>query len=645
MKPKPAGSKRNRIILIYILGVVLPGFVLGYMAFRGIQSDEALREKQTRQELNLAAQDFFGLLYEDLDNTVAISEYISLTLQKDIELKLVQDQLLYLPDEFLDKPHSTDLSMLPDAGWDLEFIDQDYREAIRYHDKKIAEADDPHSIILSLFAKARLYRKLKEADNALEVYEKLIREYPEQFIGEMPALLASLSAQAEIYQMMGDSFAVSKTREQIRESLEHPNLNYNRQSFEMFYADQTDDLSEQIDRTNYLNKFLLNADDYLRNPSGQLVYLQNNGYRDLLISRVDSTTVEAFLIDLNAYFEGSILELIQKTDPDSSYLWTVKDDHNIILHSHFNHDDLPLFAFTFPAPLSGWKLELRKNPEALISSLFSSGRGMYITIFILLSLWLILGLIFTVYMLNQEIKLSRMKSSFISNVSHEFKSPLTSIQHMSELLKMKRVRTEEKKEEFYDSMIEQCEHLSHLIENVLDFSKMEEEVKAYTFEEVDIHELVGSLIHTQKERLAESGINIQFKSDTSLPPIKADKDSLRQVIYNILDNAQKYGSTEIRVLLSPIPDTRNLTPKASSEVISIQIADNGQGISDKDLPYIFDRFYRGDEKKTEGIKGSGIGLTIVKRIVEAHGGQIWAESRESEGTSFFVVLPHTQYQA
>ena len=205
---------------------------------------------------------------------------------------------------------------------------------------------------------------------------------------------------------------------------------------------------------------------------------------------------------------------------------------------------------------------------------------------------------------------------------------------MSELLKLRRVRTEEKKVEFYDSMIEQCEHLNHLIENVLDFSKMEEKVKAYQLEMTPITPLLTGMVGTQKDRLSESGIELDLHVLTQDLGISVDKDAIRQVVYNLLDNAQKFGSTIIMIKANQIID---IPPQ-----LEISISDNGMGISKRDLPYIFDRFYRGEVKKTEGIKGSGIGLTIVKRIIEAHGGSISVESEEGAGTKFLIKLPVNQ---
>ena len=387
----------------------------------------------------------------------------------------------------------------------------------------------------------------------------------------------------------------------------------------------------------------------MRTPTDQLIYLSKNGYRDLLVIHpLDSLSTKAELVDLNIFIQSRFDMLIGRVDEEQQYSWRAIDESENIVFDGVLADTDSYFSFPFPAPLSGWQIDLQVNPRAFLPTLFESGKGLYALIFALLAIWLILGLIFTVYMLNQEIRLSRMKTHFISNVSHEFKSPVTSIRHMSELLKLKRVRTDEKKEEFYDSMIDQCDHLGHLIENIMDFSKIEDEIKKYHFETINPTELIENMVNIHRNRISESGMELGFSATGDTQEIKADKDALQQVIYNLLDNAYKYGADGMKISVSlegrgqnteDISKIKDLSDKDQEGEIVLKVRDWGKGIPKQELPMIFDRFYRGDKKYTEGIKGSGIGLTIVKRIVEAHGGRIEVESTEGKGSVFTVILP------
>jgi signal transduction histidine kinase len=236
------------------------------------------------------------------------------------------------------------------------------------------------------------------------------------------------------------------------------------------------------------------------------------------------------------------------------------------------------------------------------------------------------------YTLNVELRLNKLKSEFISNVSHELKSPLTSIRMMTEMLHHNRVKTEERKSEYYSAMLEESEHLSHLIDNILDFSRMDDDRKKYDFTDLNLDELLLKFLESTRERLKEQGFDIRYDNPDKVPLIRGDRDTILQVFYNLIDNAIKFSGTSrvIDVTLSP----------RDNEIVFC-VKDFGIGISAKDQERIFDRFYRGDKPQKLGIKGSGIGLTIVKQIVEAHGGTIAIESEVGQGSKVTVRLPGT----
>jgi signal transduction histidine kinase len=243
---------------------------------------------------------------------------------------------------------------------------------------------------------------------------------------------------------------------------------------------------------------------------------------------------------------------------------------------------------------------------------------------------MVLGFVFIMYTLNVELRLNKLKSEFISNVSHELKSPLTSIRMMTEMLHHNRVKTEERKSEYYSAMLEDSEHLSHLIDNILDFSRMDDDRKKYDFIDLDLDDLLVKFLESTRERLPEPGFDIGYNRPERVPVIKADKNAILQVFYNLVDNAIKFSGTSKHIDISLIP--------VEDEIVFC-VKDYGIGISAKEQEKIFDRFYRGGEPQRLGIKGSGIGLTIVKQIVEAHGGTISIESEIGKGSMVTVRLP------
>jgi two-component system phosphate regulon sensor histidine kinase PhoR len=243
---------------------------------------------------------------------------------------------------------------------------------------------------------------------------------------------------------------------------------------------------------------------------------------------------------------------------------------------------------------------------------------------------MLLGFVFILYTLNVELRLNKLKSEFISNVSHELKSPLTSIHMMTEMLHHNRVENEERKAEYYSAMLEESEHLSHLIDNILDFSRIDEDRKKFEFIDLDLDKLTREFIKSIREMIRETGFEISYSCPNKVSVIRADRNAILQVLYNLVDNAIKFSGTSRKIDI-------NLVFKDNE--IQLSVKDYGIGISIKDQEKIFERFYRCRESQRLGIRGSGIGLTIVKKIVVDHGGYLSLDSRPGEGSMFTVRIP------
>jgi signal transduction histidine kinase len=336
------------------------------------------------------------------------------------------------------------------------------------------------------------------------------------------------------------------------------------------------------------------------------------------------------VIDFPIYLKSISDKLIQKLDPDSSMNVKIEDNNGQLVFSRVIAEGTSYLSFAFPENLPKEKLLLSENNPGFMATLFKAGSGIYLLIFILIVLFMLLGFVFIIYTLNTELRLNKMKSEFISNVSHELKSPLTSIRLMTEMLHHKRVETEERKSTYYSAMLEESEHLSHLIDNILDFSRIDDGRRKYDFTNLDLDELLMKFLESVRERLPEPDFEIRYNHPEHLPLIKADKSAILQVFYNLIDNAIKFSGTS-RVI--------DVSLSREDYEIVFSVKDYGIGIPVKDQEKIFDRFYRGDEPQKSGIRGSGIGLTIVKQIVEAHGGTIGIESKVGQGSKVTVRIP------
>jgi len=233
--------------------------------------------------------------------------------------------------------------------------------------------------------------------------------------------------------------------------------------------------------------------------------------------------------------------------------------------------------------------------------------------------------------LSRERQLGQLKSDFVSSVSHELRAPVASMRLMAENLETGAVTAESRRAEYHHLIAEECRRLSALIDNVLDFARIEQNRKTYDFAETDVAVLVRDAVQFMQPRAAERRQEVVCELQPIDPPPVCDGLALRQALINLLDNAMKFSpdGTAIRVLLGPV-DARRW---------KIAVRDEGPGIPAAEHEKIFARFYRlGSELRRE-TQGAGIGLSIVRHIAEAHGGTVSVASRPGAGAEFTLILP------
>jgi signal transduction histidine kinase len=244
-----------------------------------------------------------------------------------------------------------------------------------------------------------------------------------------------------------------------------------------------------------------------------------------------------------------------------------------------------------------------------------------------------IGSLLIVRSLNFELKLARQKTDFVSNVSHELKTPLTSIRMFSELLAEGRVTEPAKQRSYLNIITAEAARLTRLINNVLDFSRMESGEKKYNFTACDLAEIVRSTVATFRPHLEAN----RFKFDCEMPggpiPVQGDADALAQVIVNLLSNAEKYSNGSCEIIIQVVS---RQSPLAHVE---ISVLDRGTGVPPGSGEKIFEKFYRAHDSLSSGIQGSGLGLTIARQIARAHGGDVVYESRPGGGSRFILRLP------
>jgi two-component system phosphate regulon sensor histidine kinase PhoR len=200
----------------------------------------------------------------------------------------------------------------------------------------------------------------------------------------------------------------------------------------------------------------------------------------------------------------------------------------------------------------------------------------------------------------------------------------------AETLEMNRIGQEEKKREYYSTILQETERLTRLVNNILDFSKMEAGKKQYNMQEADLNEIVSALLETYAFHLQSEGFETMIQLQSPLPPFLADKESISEAIANILDNAIKYSDANKFI---------RITTDTTEKILFLEIEDHGIGITQEHHKKIFENFYRVSSGLVHNVKGSGLGLALVKHIVESHNGKVLLTSAVGKGSTFRLEFP------
>jgi signal transduction histidine kinase len=230
----------------------------------------------------------------------------------------------------------------------------------------------------------------------------------------------------------------------------------------------------------------------------------------------------------------------------------------------------------------------------------------------------------------RELAVMRLQSEFVSAVSHEFRTPLTSLRQLSETLNERRPLEDERRAKYYQALDRATNRLQKLVEGLLDFGRMESGAMVYRKQDLDASALVTSVVDEFQREAGDRGCRVELKTAGALPSIHADPEALGRAVWNLLDNAEKY---------SPECKTIQVDVEREGAGIAIRVRDRGLGIPAAEHREVLRKFVRGTSAHTTGIKGTGIGLAMVKHIVDAHGGSLRLESALGKGSTFSIVLP------
>ncbi len=240
------------------------------------------------------------------------------------------------------------------------------------------------------------------------------------------------------------------------------------------------------------------------------------------------------------------------------------------------------------------------------------------------------GIFLSYRSLNKELAVAKLKSDFVSNVSHELRTPLSLIRLYAETLELGRINNPSKYEEYYRIIRKESERLTALINNILDFSRIEAGKKEYEFRETNLSELVRTTLDSYRYQIEQNGFAFEQNIADDLPPVKVDREAIARSLLNLVNNAVKYSAKDKFLAV-------NMYRVNGS--VKLEVVDRGIGIPRAEQGKIFEKFYRACDPLVHNTKGSGLGLSLVQHVVEAHGGHVWVESAPGQGSKFTIDLP------
>jgi signal transduction histidine kinase len=292
-------------------------------------------------------------------------------------------------------------------------------------------------------------------------------------------------------------------------------------------------------------------------------------------------------------------------------------------------DQAPDFSVSLQPQLPHWRMGGYLDP----GSVASTGSAFLILSSLLLATFvaaIVLGGSLLLWQAHRNMRDAMRKTTFVSNVSHELKTPLTSIRMYAELLREGRVRDPDRQSRYLDIIVDESRRLTRLVNNVLDFGRLEQGRKHYQYESVELSGLLRQVLDAHRVRIQSAGLAVQEEIPDRLFPVRIDRDAMEQVLLNLIDNGIKYASEggELTIRLS-----------ADDAGCRIEVMDRGPGVPEAHRRRIFEVFHRVDDSLITAKPGAGLGLSIARRLMQDMGGALTFDPRTPTGSLFTAWLP------
>jgi signal transduction histidine kinase len=615
------------------------GGALGWLGWRLLKQDRALEGQRLQERLELAADHMAAALQQSLADLESYLSFVPSPGAKEppggVMVLLVTKRtvnayppgcLLYYPviPGGEEPPAATFV-----AGETLEYQGNDPAKAAEVF-RELARSSDPGVRAGALLRLGRNLRKTGRHEEALQAYSELAQLGRTCVLG-LPAELMAREARGTVLEAIGKGEELRKEALLMHSALWSGRWSLLRPAWE-FHVEEAQRWSGATPLTereqNALALSIATESMYgqwIAEPESKGRRILKIEGRPVLISWTGASDRLAAVLAGPGYLGSKWKEFLQGQLVQGAL---VDADGQVMIGS-FNKSG-PQAVRTAPATRLPGTLHATSTDPGADEAGVAGRRRLLLSGFAVLALVLLAGSYFIMRSIDRERAVARLQSEFVSAVSHEFRTPLTSLRQLSEMLSKGRVPTEDLRQKSYDILARESERLQRLVESLLDFGRIEARAFRYHYEQLDPVTLVGDLVAEFQEKAAAQGYRVELELAGEYPLIHADREALGLALRNLLDNAVKYS-----------PDCRTVWVEMARERgrLAIRVRDQGMGIPASEQKEIFKRFVRGTGSRAANIKGTGIGLAMARHIIEAHDGEIRLESEPGRGSTFTILLP------
>ena len=624
----PSDSRRRkRQILLFLSAILIPSAVLITLAIRVVRQETELAEKrvaeerrdaleQLRRELSARLE---AIKLQEVNRLIAESDYPPPPRSSDSPIvftaPLDQDRLVFpWNEERIVPPPSIQFSEYRMEGEAREFLGNDVAGALDTYSQALASARTPLEECEARLWVGRVLVKAGKMKEASDVYHAMLKEC--DALTDDDGVSFGLYAAERLISMELDpggarEYVINSGRPTrwrspvqiyLMRSLLSGLVGLDADAARMDLSSEIHDSEQIIALANDLHR--LGRPFHTGAGPGWLAY----GDEPWLIT----------IISAAPFAPAVVLAVSSKkvSPPDARFL-PAHSSQGFPLGEGFADLHVEWMPGRFPMP------------NAMPPALYATGIALILGVTMLAGYLLLRDV-------SREVQVAEMRSLFVASVSHELKTPLTAIRMFAETLAMGRDGNERTRSEYLQTIVNESERLSRLVDNVLDFARIERGKKIYQLQPVFLADVVRSAAQAIQYPLAQQGFALIVSIDENLPSLTADADAMEQAILNLLANAMKYSGDSRQIELH----LRRLDEEAVIEVI-----DRGIGIRKEDQPRIFEKFYRVRSTETDRVPGAGLGLTLAMHAVKAHGGCLEVSSEVGRGSTFSVRLPFKTKEA